>query len=69
MVSFFEPSGEGSQPVQHPAATAGIGTDELEVEQVDMTIGWGEINVGAGMEDEGNILDVEDGVEASGVES
>ena len=69
LVSFFEPGGEGSQPIQHPAATAGIGTYELEVEQVDMAIGWGENNVGAGVEDGGNISGVEDGDEASGVES
>ena len=39
LVSFFEMGGEGSQPTQHVATTARIGTDELEVEQVDMTIG------------------------------
>ena len=61
--------GEGSQPIQHLAATAKIGMDELEVRQVDMTLDLGEDNVGDGMEDEGNIWDVEGGDEAAGVES
>ena len=46
-----------------------IRMEKLEVEQVDMTLGLGEDNVGAGMEDEGNISDMEDGDEAAGVES